>query len=805
MTGLWSRGLALLLLASAATQPTLAAPRPHEGAPRRFRDALADVPAATTRRLGKATKQPGQHRHHGGGGKHDTGPGGHHPVKAAAAAEAKSGKAAAGAVADGWETAATEAAPIATEAADGGWVEVDADAIVVASGKAGKSTYVETDSAKETEAAVAGPHAAKSGKDPVAMYEGPHGAAHDIVSEAKSGKAGGTGGTGSTTAMSVPPDAKSGKGPAAPMSYAAKGSSFKPKADKLSPYFIKEVSADAKSGKSAGGKAGKVMSVDAGEKGEGEGSDGWSSSGGGSKTSKDPTTVAPTEIPATATATAVAPVEPETTVPAAATTAAPDDVLPDQTPLLTLSPTPAPIANETLALNETVQLVAPAPRSEPLSSEDSEPTSYPTYMPTKYDQDPLNAQGGDNTRVLEPFGVRLSASKSQPRYDEAAVQAVTRGHLIHSFRAKDWEAEGLDLMVLAEEDQRRLEAGPIARLLSGRPEFELVFGGVLHFPPMADVPTAEQTKQIVAASFQGERLEYYVELLREAGLDIEAARLDMDLVPLEAVAGGSDGGNDGFNWAGLAIGLSAGVVGIVLLALAGRACLRRRVKTLDELDLEKGNVNLSLQYTNDELETVPSSEDHLSIPSLVKGRGEETVSFMPTPGSKATLTDELGSISPLESPNAHPATTPTRYISVFTVKKDCGGRSLAQVDLRALAVAYLSRMLRKFPRTHLLPYDKTAPLPAITNVRDIPDDLDELREYVGNARIDPRTGKVLFNLRVESDEPVSKMKSGSGGGSRSNKYKSKAGPGRVTSVKSSDEMEKDEMPSSPGTFTDVKL
>jgi hypothetical protein len=75
-----------------------------------------------------------------------------------------------------------------------------------------------------------------------------------------------------------------------------------------------------------------------------------------------------------------------------------------------------------------------------------------------------------------------------------------------------------------------------------------------------------------------------------------------------------------------------------------------------------------------------------------------------------------------------------------------------------LAVAYLSRLFKKVPDTNLLPYDKASELPAIKSIRDIPEDMQELLQYVGNPRIDEKTGKVLFNLRCESDVPMSKMK-----------------------------------------------
>jgi len=155
------------------------------------------------------------------------------------------------------------------------------------------------------------------------------------------------------------------------------------------------------------------------------------------------------------------------------------------------------------------------------------------------------------------------------------------------------------------------------------------------------------------------------------------------------------------------------------------------------------------------------------VPSLIQGI-EDEVNFQTTPGgsnkSKAkrnegSPTGKVGEISPLESPviadNASQASS-LRYISVFTVKKDCGGKTLDQINLRDLIIAYLSRMMKKHPNTHLLPYDKKSTLPAILNIRNIPNDIEH---YVGNAHVDDKTGKVMFNLRVEGDQPVSKMKS----------------------------------------------
>ncbi|EJK76938.1 hypothetical protein THAOC_01269 [Thalassiosira oceanica] len=159
---------------------------------------------------------------------------------------------------------------------------------------------------------------------------------------------------------------------------------------------------------------------------------------------------------------------------------------------------------------------------------------------------------------------------------------------------------------------------------------------------------------------------------------------------------------------------------------------------------------IRLKRSDDEVDqpTVAGSMDQMSVPSTV-GRGAGR------PAASGDSLDEVhsapslpsvGDVSPLESPTGS-GTSPgapapaTRYVSVFTVKKDCGGRSLEEVDLRALAIAYLSRMLKKFPNTHLLPYDRRSGLPRIVNIRDIPDGIDELANYVGEARVDQRTGK----------------------------------------------------------------
>ncbi|KAL7554050.1 hypothetical protein ACHAWF_017420 [Thalassiosira exigua] len=500
---------------------------------------------------------------------------------------------------------------------------------------------------------------------------------------------------------------------------------------------------------------------------------------------------------------------------------------------------------------------APGARSTPFSMDDK--TEYPTYSPTSGESDDIvsmrGAQGEGGKVVLEPFGLKLFAKVAEPNWNKDTIKRVTMEHLIHSFRTKSYQAKELALMEL--EEERRLMKHPpggnvmtemdpiVLRSLAQHPVIEIIFGGVMDFPFGTATPDKEETEDIVKASFTGDRLGYYMELLNEAGIDVNKVKLDVNPAPPGAEGESKrDSKKEGFNWAGFGIGMSSAIGGVGLLAYGSRAYRKRQerrvAECLEDLDLEKsGDYAIRLQYSNDGIEAFPgstvaetltASDDHLSVPSLVRGREDRRNFTLPMPE------EGEGEVSPLESPreaaaaaaaaaaissSRSAASTPTRYVSVFTVKKDCGGRALEDVDLRSLAVSYLSRMLKKFPNTHLLPHDKNAPLPAIMNVRNIPDDLDELTQYVGNARIDDRTGKVCFDLRVEGDEPVSKMKERGGiGGRASGRSRtstsprgSGAGGGASpssppvgnTRVKSIDEMEAQEMPTTPGSFEDVKL
>ncbi len=413
--------------------------------------------------------------------------------------------------------------------------------------------------------------------------------------------------------------------------------------------------------------------------------------------------------------------------------------------------------------------------------------TFPTYSPTgdvqMEGQEPRLSTQGEHVVTLGPFGVKLFADQAEPRYNDDTVLHVTEEHLTHSFRTHGYEVGTIKLMLLEHERHLLSEQTPAVaysainlRWLEQHPVFKVVVGGAIEFATGAKIPSAEETKTIVEESFTGERLAYYIELLNEANVDVANVELDLTLEQYDSKA---ERAKNGFNWTSLAIGMSSAFVGIGLIAVGSLQIYKRRQLSIDDLDLEKGigeDYTIRLQYTNDELEATvdeTATHDQLSVPSLVQGI-EEEVNYQATPnGTRSYSSYERGGskgkiseISPLESPQGTNKEVTKRYISVFTVKKDCGGKTLDQIDLRALATAYLSRMLKKFPNTYLLPHDKISNLPAIIHIRDIPDDLEVLHQYIGNARVDVKSGKVLFNLRVESDAPVSKMKSNTSMSSR---------------------------------------
>jgi len=394
------------------------------------------------------------------------------------------------------------------------------------------------------------------------------------------------------------------------------------------------------------------------------------------------------------------------------------------------------------AATTTEAAVQKAPKKPDKRIEESSPdepvvTPSPTYSPTAFAEEQTSSVEETFT-AMEPFGLRFLSSKQQPSFNLDTVTEVTTEHLLHSFRTKGWDADRLKLMLLDDEGRRRS-----LRKLDSFPVHELVFGGILYFKTTTEMPTKEEENALVEESFSGARLNYFVNLLKEEGVDVASASWG-HLATSNEPTGGSG------SKLGIILGSVFGSIALfIVIALLVRVYNKR------ERRIQDGDRPTSLVFRiKDEVESMMDSHDDRAstLPSSVDEN--EATSRYSYYSKQPLMTDP---VSPLDSPD-DTASASTRYVSVFTVKKDCGGKTLEEVDLRSLAVAYLSRLFKKVPDTNLLPYDKDSELPAIKNVRNIPDDLQELLEYVGNPRIDENTGKVLFNLRCESDVPMSKMK-----------------------------------------------
>jgi len=527
--------------------------------------------------------------------------------------------------------------------------------------------------------------------------------------ESKSGKA--SGGTSSWTSMSY---AKSQKDPITSDSKADKGAEVVPSAAKPAPneYNGYKMVIKAPEGGYKKPKSGK-------DPGAGESDGSWSSA---TAATADTPKATP---PAVAVGSTELPVFEETTTTTTTTTTTEATA-----PAATEPALPAATTPQAVEVLPTVPIKRDNPPNE---------INVPTYSPTSlYVEQTSSVE--ETFTAMEPFGLRFVSSKPQPSFDVDALTEVTTEHLLHSFRTKGWDANRLTLMLLDDEDRRRS-----LRKLDSFPVHELVFGGILYFKKTSTMPSKEEENAIVETSFSGDRLRYYVALLNEKGLDVESA--SWGHLPTSSSEAPSTGGNGG-KWA-LILGTVLGSIGLFIAAVLLVRLYNNRTRRIRDA------VRPSLVFRiKDEVEgmqdadhrdgyTVPSSIDENASPSRYSYYSKQPLLADP--------------VSPLDRSD-DTVSTSTRYVSVFTVKKDCGGRTLEQVDLRSLAVAYLSRLFKKVPDTNLLPYDKASELPAIKSIRDIPEDMQELLQYVGNPRIDEKTGKVLFNLRCESDVPMSKMK-----------------------------------------------
>jgi hypothetical protein len=525
---------------------------------------------------------------------------------------------------------------------------------------------------------------------------------HSTATDSKTAKASDTKKKSKTKSSSMSLGAKTHKDAATSDSKADKGGETK--ADKPAPneYNGVKMVVKAPEGATKEAKSGKV-----------EGTDDGSWSGGSS------TTTTTSTMPATTT---------QADIPSVAT-------LPAQT---------TPPATTT----EAVQRAPPAPEKKRDADEDEDEDAMPTYSPTSLIKERASVE--ETFTAMEPFGLRFLSSKAQPIFDLDTVTTVTMEHLLHSFRTKGWDVNRLKLMLLDEEDEARIRG--LRKLQGSFPVHELVFGGILYFKTTSEMPSEDEMTFITEESFTGDRLSYFVDLLQEKGMDVSSASWGHLATSSEPI---QDGGKVNLV---LILGVTLGSIGLFIACLLSVRLFNKRQRRI-----EAASSRPSLVFRiKDEVDMVDLNGHHheaSTIPSTIE---DNAASSRYSYYTKQALTAEASDpVSPLETPS-DTVSTSTRYVSVFTVKKDCGGKPLEQVDLRKLAVAYLSRLFKKVPHTILLPYDKDSDLPAITSIRNIPDDLQELLAYVGQPRIDEYTGKVLFNLRCESDIPMSKMKNLSG-------------------------------------------
>lgn len=419
------------------------------------------------------------------------------------------------------------------------------------------------------------------------------------------------------------------------------------------------------------------------------------------------------------------------------------EVLPDTVETTTTTTTTVATEPATEAAATTPQAVQRAPEVPQKRIEDSSPDEpdeqeSPTYSPTFMHVEQTSSVEETFT-AMDPFGLRFLTSKQQPSFNLDTVTTVTTEHLLHSFRTKGWDADRLELMLLDDEDRRRG-----LRKLDSFPVHELVFGGILYFKATTEMPTKEEENALVEESFSGSRMRYFVNLLKEEGVDVYSASWGHLATSSEST------GESGNNKLAIILGSVFGSIALVIAVALLVRVYNKRARRVQHGDRPS---NLVFRI-KEEVESMMDSHDDpaSTLPSSIEAN--EAASRYSYYSKQRLMVDP---ISPLDIPDDTHSTS-TRYVSVFTVKKDCGGKTLDQVDLRSLAVAYLSRLFKKVPDTSLLPYDKESQLPAIHSIRNIPDDMQELLEYVGNPRIDENTGKVMFNLRCESDVPMSKMK-----------------------------------------------
>ena len=134
--------------------------------------------------------------------------------------------------------------------------------------------------------------------------------------------------------------------------------------------------------------------------------------------------------------------------------------------------------------------------------------------------------------ALEPFGLKLFLDSADANYDEETFKRITGEHLMHSFRAHGYVAEGVQLAVLGHERRLSSENNPAVAAdpislndVWQYPVYKLMLGGVLQFltDDAKKAPSEVNTNVIVEESFSAERSTSYVELLQESGIGVDKA------------------------------------------------------------------------------------------------------------------------------------------------------------------------------------------------------------------------------------------------------------------------------------------
>ena len=135
----------------------------------------------------------------------------------------------------------------------------------------------------------------------------------------------------------------------------------------------------------------------------------------------------------------------------------------------------------------------------------------------------------DESVPLSPFGLSI---KSAENLDEDIITQVAEEHVTNSFILDGWEVNGVELVLLEENenDALTLPSNRVERNLQTIIEYELVYSGTLFIMEGADIPTQEQLDTVITESFsEEEQLTTFTISLEQEGIkvvSVEFAILD---------------------------------------------------------------------------------------------------------------------------------------------------------------------------------------------------------------------------------------------------------------------------------------